>query len=90
MYNRSGDYRELKLLVKLGEYFRQNDYRELSDYRELENECKKAVNSVAFPGGPPAQYYPGLASLSYGVRMGSSVFNAVWSTANLLSASDSQ
>ena len=42
----------------------------------------KAVNSVEFPGGPPAQYWPGLASLSYGVRMGSGVFDAVWSTAN--------
>ena len=42
----------------------------------------KAVNSVEFPSGPPAQYWPGLASLSYGVRMGSGVFDAVWSTAN--------
>ena len=50
---------------------------------------QKAVNSVAFPGGPPAQYYPGLASLSYGVRMGSSVFDAVWSTANELLETDS-
>ena len=48
-----------------------------------------AVNSLGFPSGPPAQYWPGLASLSYGVRMGSGVFDAVWSTAdNILSRID--
>ena len=76
-------------------YYRELTIRELTIgnllsgtyYRELKGYNWKAVNSVAFPGGPPAQYYPGLASLSYGVRMGSSVFNAVWSTAGILSIS---
>lgn len=49
---------------------------------------RKAVNSVGFPSGPPAQYWPGLASLSYGVRMGSGVFDAVWSTADEISVCD--
>ena len=31
-----------------------------------------------FPGGHPPQYYPGLARLNFGVRMGSGAFNAVW------------
>ena len=31
-----------------------------------------------FPGGPPPQYYPGLATVNFRVRMGSGVFDAVW------------
>ncbi len=31
-----------------------------------------------FPGGHPPQYYPGLARLNFGVRMGSGAFDAVW------------
>jgi hypothetical protein len=31
-----------------------------------------------FPGGPPPQYYPGLALLNFRVRMGSGAFSAVW------------
>ena len=42
-----------------------------------------AVNSLVFPGGPPAQYWPGLTSLRGGVRMGSCSFDVVWSTANI-------
>ncbi len=33
------------------------------------------------PERSPSSVRPGLASLSYGVRMGSGVFDAVWSTA---------
>ena len=50
-------------------------------YRVLNLPPTKAVNSVEFPSSPPAQYWPGLTSLSYGVRMGSGVFDVVWSTA---------
>ena len=35
-----------------------------------------------FPGGHPPQYYPGLALLNFGVRMGSGVFKAVWPLTN--------
>ena len=31
-----------------------------------------------FPGGPPPQYYPGLALLNFRVRMGSGALSAVW------------
>lgn len=47
------------------------------------NSQKNAVNSLVFPGGPPAQYWPGLTSLRGGVRMGSCSFDVVWSTANI-------
>jgi hypothetical protein len=35
-----------------------------------------------FPGGPPPQYYPGLATFNFRVRMGSGAFDAVWPLAN--------
>ena len=35
------------------------------------------VDSSSFPGGPPAKYSPGLALLSFGVQMGSSICRAV-------------
>ena len=37
----------------------------------------KDVDSSSFPGGPPAKYSPGLALLSFGVQMGSSICRAV-------------
>ena len=37
-----------------------------------------------FPGGHPPQYYPGLARLNFGVRMGSGAFNAVWPLTSLI------
>ena len=37
-----------------------------------------------FPGGPPPQYYPGLALLNFRVRMGSGAFSAVWPLAKVL------
>ena len=40
-----------------------------------------------FPGGPPPQYYPGLALLNFRVQMGSGVFSAVWPLATGGSAS---
>ena len=36
-----------------------------------------------FPGGPPPQYYPGLATVNFRVRVGSGVFDAVWPLATL-------
>ena len=39
-----------------------------------------------FPGGPPPQYYPGLATVNFRVRMGSGVFVAVWPLATVQSA----
>ncbi|ORM41911.1 Multidrug resistance-associated protein 1 [Babesia sp. Xinjiang] len=37
-----------------------------------------------FPGGPPPQYYPGLAPLDFGVRMGSGIFDAVWPATRII------
>ena len=39
---------------------------------------KRQQHPKDFPGGHPPQYYPGLALLNFGVRMGSGVFKAVW------------
>ena len=40
---------------------------------DLSTEASKNVGSSDFPGGPPTKYSPGLAVLSFGVRMGSSI-----------------
>ena len=37
-----------------------------------------------FPGGPPPQYYPGLAAFDFRVRMGSGIFIAVWPLATTI------
>ena len=46
--------------------------------RRVERDSKSQQHPKEFPGGHPPQYYPGLAVLNFGVRMGSGVFNAVW------------
>jgi hypothetical protein len=46
------------------------------------NEEKGQQHPKDFPGGHPPQYYPGLARLNFGVRMGSGAFNAVWPLTN--------
>ena len=37
-----------------------------------------------FPGGPPPQYWPGPATVNFGVRKRSGVFGAVWPLATVI------
>ena len=47
--------------------------------------AKSQQHPKDFPGGHPPQYYPGLALLNFGVRMGSGVFKAVWPLTKVIS-----
>ena len=51
---------------------------------KIENGSKKSQQHPKdFPGGPPPQYYPGLATVNFGVRKRSGVFVTVWPSANI-------
>ena len=43
--------------------------------------CKNAFNTMDFPGGPPAQYYPGPTGINFADRTGYGVLRVVWSNA---------
>ena len=45
---------------------------------------KRRQHPKGFPGGPPPQYWPGPATVNFGVRKRSGVFVAVWPLANYI------
>ena len=48
----------------------------------LEKKQKSWQHPKDFPSGPPPQYYPGPATVNFGVLKRSGVFVAVWPPAN--------
>ena len=69
-----------KLGLKKQEWEIQNSWSGKNRSRKIpewEKE-KSQQHPKDFPSGHPPQYYPGLATVNFGVRMGSGTFDAVW------------
>ncbi len=45
---------------------------------DSQSDGKSQQHPKDFPSGHPPQYYPGLATVNFGVQMGSGAFDAVW------------
>ena len=71
-----GSYEAKKNLVQTG--MRNLSGDENPDSTQFHLMEKSQQHPKDFPSGHPPQYYPGLATVNFGVRMGSGTFDAVW------------
>ena len=69
----------IEYLMKLSETRRKSDWQN----SRFAKKAKSWQHPRVFPNGPPVQYWPGPATVNFGVRKRSGVFGAVWPLATI-------